>query len=1090
MTTVKPDTNHKSRAASAAVQLGTVNLDARTLLEAPPKHGSAENAPVEAFLRLFGSVDSHANFVLANASPLGGKSHMKNTRCLATLIGISALLAVTASAGSVSSTEATQAAANFLKIEQGRQQQPGAKALAVSIATVGEAHAITDAAGSALAHVVDLNPSGFIIVSADTSVEPILGYSFSGEFPFEDSRHNVLLHLVQGDMLERRHILDTGGEDAKRLAAIGASKWQALKTYHPTAEGPTPQGPTPQACTVYPSDTRGWITNVTWHQNCPYNKFCPYALPGTTAGCSPDRAAVGCVATAMAQILNYWKYPTAIIFTANDNYTTETRHIGIDADAATYGFPSFATINTALATINYTGADDEKAYLSFAAGIKLQMDYAADQQLQSSSYTRKVGPALLNGLVLGNGLGFGSAHVAYRQGDSVWTLYRASAIRNLMKGWPIQVGIRGVNSQGRSGGHSVVLEGYDECHDTFLINLGWGPLSDAWYSLPLFAAGGYNWNLVHTIVCDIAPYTGWGQVGADEQNSFRSPFDGPSSTLSKWDVTEPSGPALVDCVVGTGNQIYVALSDNQSSRHYSYILVIDQYGTVKDRIDIPDRSYDLGPPAQTRSGQIFVGGSYSWDSVHDNYLYRIDPKARSVTRVLTRPAGDGMAAHAAKVDDEDWVYARTNQKLFCLDATGTLKWTFTMPHNAASYFDEACSIDRARQNVYLPYYDSSTQTSYLGCVNRLTGALRFEKAFTSIPTESRMTGPASIGADGTVYVGTRTTLYALNPDASFAVKWSVDPSSGYGFVNVAPAIGRDGTLYTAYWIQVAGVDKVAFAAFNPANGSKNWEKPLAPSSTYDNPYRGYATQDGKVYFFSRDTHTAHRLRMVAYQDTGADATELFNQNYAQNSGVIGFGPGLTMYLAEGNTVHALAGGTPGDPDEAGMGFLNNRPPSVVTNLTPPNAALNLPTTVILTWQSSDPDGQALKYDVFLGDPSAGDGDIPPYVTQITNTTLTVTNLRLGATYKWEVVATDGQASTDGPVWMFTTTSPPQLAALRQGGNIVLSWSTNAAGFNLVSVTNLSSTNWTSVSPPTTVANGQNFVTNTITGNAKFYRLKK
>jgi hypothetical protein len=150
----------------------------------------------------------------------------------------------------------------------------------------------------------------------------------------------------------------------------------------------------------------------------------------------------------------------------------------------------------------------------------------------------------------------------------------------------------------------------------------------------------------------------------------------------------------------------------------------------------------------------------------------------------------------------------------------------------------------------------------------------------------------------------------------------------------------------------------------------------------------------------------------------------------------------------------------------------------------------LATTVVLAWQGSDPDGHALKYDVFVGDPSVGDGDVPPYVTQITNTTLTVTNLRPGITYKWQIVASDGQSLTEGPVWIFTTTPPPQLAASRQGGNVVLSWSTNAVGFNLVSVTNITSINWTLVSPPPTVVNGQNFVTNSTSGNARFYRLKK
>ena len=108
-------------------------------------------------------------------------------------------------------------------------------------------------------------------------------------------------------------------------------------------------------------------------------------------------------------------------------------------------------------------------------------------------------------------------------------------------------------------------------------------------------------------------------------------------------------------------------------------------------------------------------------------------------------------------------------------------------------------------------------------------------------------------------------------------------------------------------------------ALNRLNGSKKWEKLVAPSSVDDNPFRGYATQDGKAYFFSRDNNVAHRLRMIAYQDAGSDATELFSENYREDGQIIGFGPGGTMYLTEGTTIHAVSGG-----DLAGLYKLSGR----------------------------------------------------------------------------------------------------------------------------------------------------------------------
>jgi uncharacterized repeat protein (TIGR03803 family) len=63
-------------------------------------------------------------------------------------------------------------------------------------------------------------------------------------------------------------------------------------------------------------------------------------------------------------------------------------------------------------------------------------------------------------------------------------------------------------------------------------------------------------------------------------------------------------------------------------------------------------------------------------------------------------------------------------------------------------------------------------------------------------------------------------------------------------------------------------------------------------------------------------------------------------------------------------------------------------------------------------------------------------------------------------------------------------SPPQLTINLSGTNVVLTWTTNATGFNLQSTTNLvSQAVWTTVS-------GQNAVTNPISGTQKFYRLSQ
>ena len=70
-------------------------------------------------------------------------------------------------------------------------------------------------------------------------------------------------------------------------------------------------------------------------------------------------------------------------------------------------------------------------------------------------------------------------------------------------------------------------------------------------------------------------------------------------------------------------------------------------------------------------------------------------------------------------------------------------------------------------------------------------------------------------------------------------------------------------------------------------------------------------------------------------------------------------------------------------------------------------------------------------------------------------------------------------------------APPQLTIIPSAVNVILAWPTNATGFTLQSATNLgSSAVWTTTSPGPVVVNGQNTVTNPISGAQQFYRLSQ
>jgi hypothetical protein len=65
-----------------------------------------------------------------------------------------------------------------------------------------------------------------------------------------------------------------------------------------------------------------------------------------------------------------------------------------------------------------------------------------------------------------------------------------------------------------------------------------------------------------------------------------------------------------------------------------------------------------------------------------------------------------------------------------------------------------------------------------------------------------------------------------------------------------------------------------------------------------------------------------------------------------------------------------------------------------------------------------------------------------------------------------------------------------LAAFVQGANMILSWPTNWGGFSLECATNLLSTNRTAVTPSPVIVNGEYTITNAVTGQKGFYRLRQ
>lgn len=319
------------------------------------------------------------------------------------------------------------------------------------------------------AYVFHLLPSGYLVISAQDELPPLLAYSGSSEFGSMDSE-NILKDLILTDLNNR---LQSESE-----AAINRAAWQNSAATRIYQQWP-PAGYSP---------TEGWI-KTNWTQNAPYNWMCPMD-PVTNL-----RSYAGCPTVAMSQIVNYHKALNGTRLNDTDDYlhNYSGRYYWIDNDYATNGFPSFPQLNGYLDQINYRFrhdlelTDSLKAALIFACGTAMTQVYSS-----AGSGTFGVNQAL-EGFQRFNFL-----NVELLTETSPDLYPRIS--NNVKNAQPVHLA---VVTPAWDMGHNVVIDGYNT-NDYYHLNFGWGGQYNGWYLLPSQIP--YGLTVVEGAIVDIAPY--------------------------------------------------------------------------------------------------------------------------------------------------------------------------------------------------------------------------------------------------------------------------------------------------------------------------------------------------------------------------------------------------------------------------------------------------------------------------------------------------------------------------------------------------------------------------------------------------------
>ncbi len=303
-------------------------------------------------------------------------------------------------------------------------------------------------------YVIQFEPVGFIIISANMEDSPILAFSEINKFyvhPNNAGLREWMEYRKQKSKKLRDDKTNVVPEDIER-------QWDAVAP------------PEDEEITVWNTVEvqKGPFLATIWDQGAGYNDQAPYMSCTSTGN---GRAWTGCVATAIAQIMKYWEFPSTYNWSRmpNDTWSTET------------------------------------AILMRDIGTYIDMVYGCDASTAFTSEARNV-------LVNNYGYSNSASYIAY---DINLVVADLNHQRPLI--------FRGT---GTFGGHAWVCEGYrrnktalihnpgtiyeyetDVTYSSLYLymNWGWGGTSNSWYLYNDFTPSVYDFNSGRSMIYNIHP---------------------------------------------------------------------------------------------------------------------------------------------------------------------------------------------------------------------------------------------------------------------------------------------------------------------------------------------------------------------------------------------------------------------------------------------------------------------------------------------------------------------------------------------------------------------------------------------------------
>ncbi|MFU8842197.1 MAG: thiol protease/hemagglutinin PrtT [Bacteroidales bacterium] len=361
------------------------------------------------------------------------------------LLLISIIMMHDTSGQSVSETEAARVVAGFLR-ERSIETHP----------LKGLHYYLIEKSDTPVIHLFRFE-TGFVLVSANKSCYPVLAYSLRSTFQSASVVPSVKFWI---DMYASQIL--TNIQHSKKPPAHIAEAWIAYNDSNGSYSN--------KFNIIEP------MLNTTWNQGCYYNSALPLEPEGPCG-----HLYTGCVATALAQILNYYHYPKQ----GSGNHSLSTPYGTVEANFEN------TTYEWADMQLNLQEENPVVAELMLHCAVAVNSQFFP---YGTGAYDIDARHALVNYFGYHPGAQFRLRH--NYSGD-----WNALIISELDSGRPV---IYGGLEQATGAGHTFIIDGFQE-PAFFHINWGWGGQYNGYFYLDSLIAGNYHFDYFHDAITGIRP---------------------------------------------------------------------------------------------------------------------------------------------------------------------------------------------------------------------------------------------------------------------------------------------------------------------------------------------------------------------------------------------------------------------------------------------------------------------------------------------------------------------------------------------------------------------------------------------------------